>query len=57
VVKVDKDTGKITAVGNGSATITATSVANGLQDTCEITVKYSFVQWLIVIFLFGWLWF
>ncbi|MBP9988919.1 MAG: hypothetical protein KBT46_05405 [Ruminococcus sp.] len=27
------------------------------EDSCTITVKYSFWQWLIRIFLFGWLWY
>ncbi len=43
----------------GTATITCTvtdSNGNTVQDTCKVTVKYSFGQWLIVILLFGWIW-
>lgn len=30
---------------------------NEIVDTVELEVKYSFGQWLIVIFLFGWIWY
>lgn len=38
-VKVDENTGKLTAVGAGKATITATTVDGNLQAECEVTVK------------------
>lgn len=38
VATVDKDNGTVTAVGEGTATITATA-ANGKKDTCKVTVK------------------
>lgn len=37
VATVDKDNGTVTAVGEGTATITATA-ANGKKDTCKVTV-------------------
>lgn len=30
---------------------------NTFTDECEVTVQYSFGQWLIIILLFGWLWY
>ena len=59
VARVD-DNGNIYGAKRGSATITCTvtdSNDNIVQDTCNVTVKYSFGQWLIVILLFGWIWY
>ena len=59
VATVD-DNGKVYAAKKGSATITCTvtdSKGNTVQDTCKVTVKYSFGQWLIKILLFGWIWY
>ena len=59
VATVDKN-GKVYAAGTGNATITCTvtdSLGNVVTDTCKVTVKYSFGQWLIKIFLFGWIWY
>ena len=61
VATVDKN-GKVTATkrGSGSATITCTvtdSNGNVVKDTCKVNVKLSFGQWLIVIVLFGWIWY
>ena len=59
VARVD-DNGNIYGAKRGSATITCTvtdSNGNTVQDTCNVTVKYSFGQWLIVILLFGWIWY
>ena len=39
VVKVHKTTGKITAVGSGTATITVMTTDGDLNDKCKITVK------------------
>lgn len=55
-IKVDAS-GKLTAVGKGKATITATDTATGDTAKCEVTVKYSFIQILIRILLFGWIWY
>ena len=59
VATVDNN-GKVYAAKKGSATITCTvtdSNGNTVQDTCKVTVKYSFGQWLIKILLFGWIWY
>ncbi len=49
--------GVIKAVGKGSAVITATREVSGEQLTCNVKVRYTFWQWLIIIFLFGWIWY
>lgn len=59
VATVDKN-GKVYGAKKGTATITCTvtdSGGNTVQDTCKVNVKYSFGQWLIVILLFGWIWY
>ena len=59
VARVD-DNGNVYGAKRGSATITCTvtdSNGNTVQDTCNVNVKYSFGQWLIVILLFGWIWY
>ena len=59
VATVDEN-GKVYAAKKGSATITCTvtdSNGNTVSDTCKVTVKYSFGQWLIKILLFGWIWY
>ena len=56
VVQVD-DSGGITAVGTGTAAVTATSTENGQTAVCTVTVKYAWWQQLIRIFLFGFLWY
>ncbi len=59
VAAVDKN-GKVTALKKGTAKITCTvtdSNGNTVSDTCDVTVKYSFGQWLIKILLFGWIWY
>ncbi len=54
VVVVDEN-GNVTSTGRGAATITA-SYGN-YTATCDVTVNFSFGQWLIWIFLFGFLWY
>ena len=59
VASVDKN-GKVTALKKGTAKITCTvtdSYGNTVSDTCNVTVKYRFGQWLIIILLFGWIWY
>ena len=59
VATVDEN-GKVYAAKKGGATITCTvtdSNGNTVSDTCKVTVKYSFGQWLIKILLFGWIWY
>lgn len=56
IVTVD-ETGAVYAVALGSATITARTADGSLSATCEVTVSYSFLQWIIVYILFGWIWY
>ena len=59
VATVDQN-GKVTAHKRGEAKITVTATdANGTvrEAVCTVTVNYTFVQWLIVILLFGWIWY
>ena len=59
VATVDKD-GKVYAAKKGAADIKVTvtdEYGNKVSDTCKVTVKYSFGQWLIIILLFGWIWY
>lgn len=60
IVTVDENSGKIYGVGKGSATITCTVVdeyGKTIQDTCNVTVSYSFWQWIIKIVLLGFIWY
>lgn len=59
VVTVDKD-GNVTATGEGTAEITVrvtNTFGMTVEDTCKVTVAKAWWQWLIVIFLFGWIWY
>ena len=59
VAYVDEN-GNVTATGKGSAEITVTvtdEYGNVVTDTCDVEVKYTFGQWLIIILLFGWIWY
>lgn len=59
VVTVDEN-GNIYGAGTGNATITCTvtdEFGNVVSDTCDVAVNYTFGQWLIVILLFGWIWY
>ena len=59
IVSVD-DSGNVQALKKGEATIVCAvtdSAGNTVVDTCKVTVKYTFLQWLIIIFLFGWIWY
>ncbi len=59
VARVDSN-GNVTATGKGNATITVTvtdDYGNTVTDTCNVEVKYSWWQWIIVIVLFGWIWY
>lgn len=59
VATVDEN-GKVTAKGTGTAIITCRAVdENGYStfDSCVVTVKYNVFQWIIYIFLFGFLWY
>ena len=59
VAYVDEN-GNVTATGTGTAEITCTvtdEYGNVVTDTCEVEVKYNWWQWIIVIVLFGWIWY
>ena len=56
VATVD-ETGSVYAAGVGTATITAKTADGKLSATCEVTVKYTAIQWIIVYLLFGWIWY
>ena len=59
VAYVDEN-GNITATGKGSAEITVNvtdEYGNVVTDTCDVEVNYTFGQWLIIIILFGWIWY
>ena len=50
------DSGTVKAVGVGRAEIKAVD-SEGRTKTCSVRVRYSFKQYIIMIFLFGWLWY
>ena len=59
VATVDEN-GNVYAAKKGTAEIKVTVTdqnGNVATDTCKVTVKYSVLQWLIIIFLFGWIWY
>ncbi|MCQ2484863.1 MAG: Ig-like domain-containing protein [Clostridia bacterium] len=56
VVTVDEN-GTITAKGRGTAVITASTEDGQFSDSCTVTVTYSWLQWIIVYILFGWIWY
>ena len=59
VASVDEN-GNVKALKKGNATITVTvtdQYGNVVKDTCTVTVKYTFIQWIIKILLFGWIWY
>ena len=56
VVWSSSDNGVVTAVGVGKAEIKAVA-SDGTTKVCAVRVRYSFVQWCILILLFGWLWY
>ena len=59
VVRVDEN-GKVYGAKKGSAEITVTvtdEYGNTVSDTCKVNVTYAWWQWIIVIVLFGWIWY
>ena len=57
VLKVDKNGNVTSTFGRGTATITATVDGTDISDSVTITVKYTWWQWIIIILLFGWIWY
>jgi len=56
VATVDQD-GNVTAKGPGTATITAKTEDGQFSDTCNVTVSYTWLQYIIIYVLFGWIWY
>ncbi|MBR5262481.1 MAG: Ig-like domain-containing protein [Clostridia bacterium] len=56
VATVSED-GAVYGANLGTATITASTPDGSVIATCEVEVKYSFLQWIIVYILFGWIWY
>ena len=59
IVSVDEK-GVVTGLKRGSTTVkvTVTDVfGNTVSDECTVTVKYSLLQWIVIIFFFGWRWY
>ena len=59
VATVD-DNGNVKAKGRGTAIITCKATdenGNSVEGQCTVTVKFRFYQWLIWIFLFGFIWY
>ncbi|MBQ8783016.1 MAG: Ig-like domain-containing protein [Clostridia bacterium] len=59
IAYVDEN-GEIYAAGKGSAEITVTvtdEYGNVATDTATVEVRYVWWQWIIVILLFGWIWY
>ncbi len=49
--------GEVYAANLGTATVTAKTADGTVTATCEITVTYSTLQWIIIYILFGWIWY
>lgn len=59
VASVDEN-GNVYAAGKGTAEITCTvtdEYGNVAYDTATVEVKYVWWQWIIIILLFGWIWY
>lgn len=56
VAQVDEN-GNVYASGTGNATITVTSADGMVNETVDVEVTYTVLQWIIVIVLFGWIWY
>ncbi len=56
VARVAED-GTITAVRRGTAIITAHTVEGDKTAECKVSVHYELWQWIIIIVLFGWIWY
>lgn len=54
---VDITSGTLTAKKTGTVYIAATSDDGKTRTNYEVTVSYTWLQWIIVILLFGWLWY
>ena len=57
VVTIDPETGVFKTVDVGDATIVAISEDSEVVFICNVEVRYAWWQWLIRVFLFGFLWY
>ena len=58
-VSIDKN-GNLYGIKRGSSNVTCIvcdEYGNTFADQCTVTVKYTFIQWIIIILLFGWAWY
>ncbi|MBQ7541481.1 MAG: hypothetical protein IJT44_04215 [Clostridia bacterium] len=56
LVQSDGTNAVLKAAGRGTATVTA-QTADGRTAECTVTVRYTLLQWIIRIVLFGWIWY
>jgi len=59
IIAVDEN-GSVFAKNRGTAILTCIvtdKAGNSVSDTCTVTVKYTWWQWILVILLFGWIWY
>lgn len=51
------ENGVVTGAGRGTATVRATTNDGLYSAECTVKVSYSPLQWIIIILLFGWIWY
>ena len=56
IVSVDPN-GVVTGLQRGVGTVRYSSEDGLYTGVCTVTVYYTFWQWLLILFLFGWLWY
>jgi hypothetical protein len=56
VVRVNAETGEIRGAKTGTAVVTGRD-GDGFTASVTVNVRYAWWQWLIVILLFGWIWY
>jgi uncharacterized protein YjdB len=56
VVPVNANTGEIRGAKTGTAVITGRD-GDGFTASVTVSVSYAWWQWLIIILLFGWIWY
>ncbi len=56
VLTIDEN-GNVKTVKRGTSTVTATIEGTDTVVSCVVTVKYTWWQWILIIVLFGWIWY
>lgn len=56
-VAIDKDNVSLEGLKTGTTHIAGVSKDGKTRYNAEVTIKYTWWQWLIIIFLFGWIWY